>query len=61
MSKFAEATACDVGTEEWIHRAHRRVEAGNIVDFIILAEFDIDTGSTVRHQVDPIKTSACIT
>jgi len=27
-----------------------RAEREPLVDYIILAEFDIDTGSTVRHQ-----------
>ena len=38
------------GGMDWVQRADRR-RGGALVDCIILAEFDIDTGSTVRHQV----------
>lgn len=37
--------------EGWLRNVHKRPHPGRLVDYIILAEFDIDTGSTVRHQV----------
>lgn len=37
-------------SESWISSADRRAHQTPIIDYIILAEFDIDTGSTVRHQ-----------
>lgn len=52
MSSIGASSAVGVAGEEWLGRADRRpsVCGSALVEHIILAEFDIDTGSTVRHQ-----------
>lgn len=36
--------------DSWITRRHRGADCPPLIDYILLAEFDIDTGSTLRHQ-----------
>ena len=42
----------DWQSDPWVGSAAKRSSERSLLDCIVLAEFDIDTGSTVRHMVN---------